>query len=164
MEYMYGVTRNPYTKRYFRSAADYFRSEAEDQGKNRMMGSGEGAKVAKDHLWYSGRITVDPSVKLPAKYTIYVSAGYPPKGRPPVLSRRYDMPSFPLDFELRQEHQAFGNAKMDTPLVLYLTMSESGVIPMGPPPPGFGEYWKSPLSAAHAPESKGLSLVLKPRK
>ena len=33
MEYMYGVTRNPYTKRYFRSAADYFRSEAEDQGK-----------------------------------------------------------------------------------------------------------------------------------
>lgn len=147
-----GVTKDPFL-------------DPEDRKQKKAMAQRSAApSIPPDHVWYSGRVTLDPSVKLPDRYTVFVSAGYPPKGRPPVLSRLYRKPKFPFDFELLQKNQAFGNAKMDTPLVLYLTLSESGSIPMGPPPPGFGVYWKSPLSAPHAPETTGLELLLKPRK
>jgi len=114
-------------------------------------------KPPADKVWFKGRIEVDPSFELSARYTIYVNAGLPPKGRPPVLSRRYaGEPKFPFDFELRQQDVAFGATKVDRPLVLYVIISESGYVMAQT-----GLYVKTTMYGPFDPESEDVVLTLK---
>ena len=81
-----------------------------------------------DEVVYRGEVRLAEGFQLPPTYTVYVSAGRPPNGRPPVLSRRYDKPTFPLTFELRRRDLAFGDTEVTGPLCLYLILSEKGPV------------------------------------
>jgi hypothetical protein len=119
--------------------------------------SGAAGAVAADKVWFKGRVELDPSMKLPATYTIYVNAGLPPQGRPPVLSKRIaGEPKFPLDFELQQKDVAFGATAVDRPLVLYVILSESGFVMANE-----GVYIKTAMEGPFDPEDKNVVLTLK---
>ncbi|MAG59011.1 MAG: hypothetical protein CMJ83_22210 [Planctomycetes bacterium] len=121
------------------------------------VGGGGVSTVPKDKVWFTGRVELDPSIKLPKTYAIFVSAGMPPKGRPPVLSRIIrDQPKFPLEFVLTQGDMAFGETKIDRPLVLYVILSESGVVLAKQ-----GLYIKTAMHGPFDPESKDVVLKLK---
>jgi hypothetical protein len=78
---------------------------------------------------YSGRVELAPGFELPATYTLYVSAGHPPEGRPPVLSQRIEGPvSFPVPFRLTAADRAFPDTTVDRPLCLYVILSEKGPV------------------------------------
>ena len=113
-------------------------------------------------VFYRGEISVDPAIKLPDTYCLFVSAGFPPRGRPPVLSIKVDgAPKFPVSFELTKRDIAFGSTHVDPdkPLVLYVTLSESGMIPM-PGQPSKGAYIRGSVSDPHKPGKMDVQLRL----
>lgn len=114
-------------------------------------------------VFFRGRIELDPSIQLPGRYAVFVSAGFPPRGRPPVLSKRIDgTPPFPLEFTLTPADIAFGSTSVDPerPLVLYATISESGVVVM-PGQTARGFYLNSPPSEPCKPGAEDAVILMK---
>ncbi len=110
-----------------------------------------------EKLWYSGKIELDPSTVLPPTWTLFISAGYPPEGRPPVLSIPMKGPlEFPLSFELRGKNKAFPDAKVDRPLVLYAILSEKGYVLAKE-----GVYFRTAATSTLPLETKDAVIVLK---
>lgn len=124
-----------------------------------MAGSGTGAR----EVFYRGVVNIDPAIKLPSTYALFISAGFPPRGRPPVLSIKLsDAPKFPVSFELSSKDIAFGSTVVDPelPLVLYMSLSESGMVAMpGQTPRGL--YINSPVSEPIKPGTMDVALTLK---
>lgn len=115
------------------------------------------SQVDPNRVFFRGRVEVDPSLKLPATYAIFVCAGNPPRGSPPVLSKLYaGAPKFPFDFELRGKDLAFGDTAIDAPMVLYLIVSEKGYVLAQE-----GLYFKTPPSEPIALDATGIVLTLK---
>jgi hypothetical protein len=132
-------------------------ADAADAGKS-IRGADSGPANDPEKVFYSGRVELDPSIKLPATYAVFVNAGLPPRGSPPVLSKKFaDQPKFPLNFELRGKDMAFGDTKITGPLILYVILSESGVIEVGPQQ----LYVKTLLPEPQAPGSSNLVLTVK---
>ncbi len=118
--------------------------------------SESGATIDPQKLFYRGRVEIDPAFVPPSSFAIYVCAGLPPKGSPPAFSKRFDKPSFPLDFELLGKDLAFGDTKVDEPLVLYLIFSEAGYVMAKT-----GIYFKTPAGAPIPIGSSDVVLTLK---
>jgi hypothetical protein len=145
----------------------------EDVGTHRTMRSpfdeaeindtSTGSNIGEEVVFFRGVVSVDPSIELPPTYALFLSAGFPPKGRPPVLSKRIaDAPALPFHFELTSKDIAFGSTEVDTerPLVLYVTISESGKVSMGGSnPPGL--YLNSPVSEPIKPGAMDVVLNLR---
>ncbi len=112
--------------------------------------------AAAEETYFSGEVRLAEGMQLPATYTIYLMAGPPPTGRPPLLSRRYDKPSFPFTFNLGSGDIPFKDSKVAGPQVLSVIISEKGPVMATE-----GIYKRCTLEAAQAPGSKGITLELK---
>lgn len=108
-----------------------------------------------DEVLFTGTVTMAPDFSPPPGFTLYVNMGRPPAGRPAVLSRRYENPSFPLEFELRRRDLAFGDTDVEGELVPFLILSEGGgVLDRS------GRYVRTTPGAPVTAGSGALSLVL----
>lgn len=92
-----------------------------------------------NEVLYAGTVTLVDGVLLPDPAWIWVSAGHPPMGRPPVLTKLHENPSFPLTFELKRRDTAFPGAAVPktADLVLYVSVGKSrfveGIVLKVPP-------------------------------
>lgn len=118
-------------------------------------GAASEAAVAEE-TYFSGEVRLAEGLQLPATYTVYLMAGPPPSGRPPLLSRRYDKPSFPFTFSLGSGDIPFKDSKVAGAQVLSVIISEKGPVMATE-----GLYKRCTLEAAQAPGSKGITLELK---
>jgi len=99
------------------------------------------AKPAGDpeEVVYSGTVTLAEGVTLPDPCWLWVSAGNPPQGRPPVVTKLYESPEFPLTFELKRKDTAFPGASVPekADLVLYASVAKNrfveGIVLRVPP-------------------------------
>lgn len=131
-------------------------ADPKDAGKD-VRGDGGAPALDPEKVYFTGRVELSPDFKLPPTYAIFVNAGHPPQGSPPVLSHRFpDQPKFPLAFELRGKDIAFGDTKVDAPLVLYVILSESGFIERR------GVYVKKVHPEPRAPGTQDIVLTLSP--
>lgn len=80
-----------------------------------------------NELLYSGTITLPEGVTLPDPAWVWVSAGFPPRGRPPVLTKLFTNPTWPLSFELRRGDVAFPGASVPAKadLVIYVSVGKN---------------------------------------
>ncbi|MSR75585.1 MAG: hypothetical protein EXS14_08990 [Planctomycetes bacterium] len=139
-------------------ASDPFADAADAHAADQPAANTEGgaATSADAKPFFSGRVELAAGFTLPATYTVYVMAGPPPKGRPPLLSRRYDKPSFPLDFTLEQGDIPFKDSKVEGPQVLSVILSERGPVMATD-----GVYLRCPLAAAQAVGATGIVLTIR---
>jgi hypothetical protein len=114
------------------------------------------AVAPADETYFSGEVRLAAGLQLPPTYTIYVMAGPPPAGRPPLLSRRYDKPSFPFTFSLGSADIPFKDSKVAGPQVLSVIISEKGPVMATD-----GLYKRAPLDTPQAPGTSGITLELK---
>ncbi|HYC76062.1 MAG TPA: hypothetical protein VEI02_00410 [Planctomycetota bacterium] len=71
-----------------------------------------------------GEIRLDPAIRLPSKFVLFVSA-LTPGVRMPVLVKRYETPTFPLKFELTGKDN-MGGAALVGPFQVRASLSETG--------------------------------------
>jgi hypothetical protein len=114
------------------------------------------AVVPANETYFSGEVRLAAGLQLPPTYTIYVMAGPPPAGRPPLLSKRYDKPSFPFTFSLGSADIPFKDSKVAGPQVLSVIISEKGPVMATE-----GLYKRTPLDTPQAPGTSGITLELK---
>ena len=110
----------------------------------------------KPHL--SGTISLDPSVKLPKNYVLYILSGF--KGsRAPLAVTRHVSPKFPFNYKLTGEHQRMGGDPTNSqPVELRAILSESGDIMKH----GDGLFLRCVSEKTYAPGSAGVNLTIKP--
>lgn len=110
---------------------------------------------AADTVYFTGRVELAAGFTPPETCTVYVMAGPAPTGRPPLLSRRYEKPVFPLQFELRHSDIPFRDSTVAGPQVLTVILSEKGPVLATE-----GVYLRCPLEAPQAPGTQGIVLSL----
>lgn len=114
------------------------------------------AAPSADQVYFSGRVELAPGFTPPATCTIYVMAGPPPKGRPPLLSRRYDKPTFPFEFTLAQSDIPFKDSKVEGLQVLSVILSEKGPVMATE-----GVYLRCPLETPQTAGATGIVLTIR---
>lgn len=104
---------------------------------------------------YSGTLTLPEGYVLPDPAFVWVSAGHPPRGRPPVLTKLYTGPTFPLAFELKRGDVAFPGASVPATadLVIYVSVGKNRFVE--------GIVTRFEPSEAKPMGTKGLALKLK---
>jgi hypothetical protein len=79
-----------------------------------------------ERVVYAGELSIDPTVPLGEKYTIYITTVYSAQENAPVLIKRYDTPKFPFQFEIREKDVGMGARQSDRPLYLRAMISDTG--------------------------------------
>jgi hypothetical protein len=102
----------------------------------------------------AGEIAIDPAVKLGPKFTVYVLAVNQRQEKAPVLVKRYDTPTFPFRFELREKDSGMGPRTSDRPLFLRAMISDSGDV--------MGSRNRTTSAEPYAPSTKDIKLTIAP--
>ena len=126
------LTPNPHAPADQPAAADPF--DPADVGSGSTEEAGDPNEVV-----YTGTVTLGDGVVLPDPAWMWISAGHPPTGRPPVLTKLHANLTFPLTFELKRRDTAFPGAAVPktADLVLYVSVGKSrfveGIVLKVPP-------------------------------
>lgn len=122
-----------------------------------VSGGNTGETGDPTELLYSGEVVVTEGLELPNPSWIWISAGHPPSGRPPVLTKLYENPTFPFKFELRRRDTAFPGAAVPkaADLVLYASVGKNRFVE--------GIVLKAPPTGVHSMGTKDIKIqVAKP--